>query len=251
MTKTTVDDVWVRSFHRGPENGPTLVCFPHAGGSASYFTSFSAELRSTLQVLAIQYPGRQDRLRDRCLSSIVELAEESYRALRPLLDRPVAFFGHSMGAMIAFEVATLMRERLDAAPTILFASGRRAPSRFRDESVHLRDDAGLIAELKTLSGTDSRILDDEDVLRMILPSMRSDYRAVESYRYRPGPPLTCPITAIIGEDDGKVNQDEARSWGDHTTGEFRLHVLPGGHFYLAEQRQAVADLVARQLLAPA
>ncbi|MFY1614735.1 thioesterase II family protein [Micromonospora sp. WMMD736] len=251
MTKSMVDGAWIRRFHPGPEGGPTLVCFPHAGGSASYFTSFSYELRSAVQVLAVQYPGRQDRLRDRCLSSIFELAEESYAALRPLLDRPVAFFGHSMGAMIAFEVANLMRERLDAAPATLFVSGRRAPSRFRDESVHLRDDAGLVAELKNLSGTDSRILDDEDVLRMILPSMRSDYRAVESYRYRPGPPLTCPITTLVGEDDDKVDLDEARSWADHTTGGFRLHVFPGGHFYLAEQRRAVADLVVRQLLTPA
>ncbi|MGW0244886.1 thioesterase II family protein [Micromonospora sp. LA-10] len=251
MTEAVVDDVWIRRFHPGPRNGPTLVCFPHAGGSASYFTALSSELRSALHVFAVQYPGRQDRLRDRCLTSIFELAEESYAALRPLLDRPVAFFGHSMGAMIAFEVANLMRERLDAAPATLFVSGRRAPSRVRDESVHLRDDAGLVAELKKLSGTDSRILDDEDVLRMVLPSMRSDYRAVESYRFRPGPPLSCPVVALVGADDDKVDLDEARSWGDHTTGGFRLHVFPGGHFYLAEQRQAVADLVSRQLLAPA
>src|SRR3954471_2553827 len=184
----TLDDVWIRRFHTSPAQSPLLVCFPHAGGSASYFTPLSTVLRSTVQVLAVQYPGRQDRLHHPCLSTIDELADGAFAALGPLVRRPIALFGHSMGAMLAFEVARRMRERLDTEPGTLFVSGRRAPSRHRaEDGIHLRDDQGLVAELQSLSGTDPRLLDDPDVLRMVLPSMRADYTAVETYSYQPGP----------------------------------------------------------------
>ncbi|MBO4274845.1 thioesterase II family protein [Microbispora triticiradicis] len=254
MTETLLDDVWIRRYHDGPgTHGPagpaTLVCFPHAGGSASYFSTLSGLLRSSNRVLALQYPGRQDRLRERCLSTIDELADEAFNALEPLMGGPVALFGHSMGAMIAFEVATRMKRRRGLDPAALFVSGRRAPSRDRadDEIVHLGGDSALVAEMKRLSGTDARVLDDPEVVEMILPALRSDYRAVETYRYRPGPRLGCPTIALTGDDDPKAGPDEVDAWRDHTSGEFRMHVFPGGHFYLKEHWTAVADVIAGQL----
>lgn len=250
MTETLLDDIWIRRLDPGPAGATTLVCFPHAGGSATYFAQMAALLKERLQVLAVQYPGRQDRLRDRCLTSIEELAEETYTALEPILTQPVAFFGHSMGAMIAFEVATRMQRRLDLAPAALFVSGRRAPSRRREEeNIHRRDDAGFVAELKSLSGTDMRVLDDPDVLAMVLPSMRSDYTAVETYRWRPGPRLDCPIVALTGDQDPKASLDDVQAWRSHTSGQFQLHTFTGGHFYLAEHQRAVADTVLGRLSA--
>lgn len=248
MSNPADDNAWIRRFHHEPNSRVTLVCFPHAGGSASFFYPVSDALQSTLQVVALQYPGRQDRRQEQPLTTIAELADESFAALRPLMDRPLAFFGHSMGATLAFEVAVRMQRELAAAPVTLFASARRAPSRHRVETVHQRDDDGIVAELKNLSGTDSRIMGDEELLRMILPAIRSDYTAAETYRYQPGPMLDCPIVTLVSDSDPKVTVDEAQSWADHTTGGFELHTFSGGHFYLAQHQRAVINLISDQLL---
>ncbi|MEY9840335.1 thioesterase II family protein [Streptacidiphilus sp. EB103A] len=249
MTDPVLDDVWIRRFHSAADQAPTLVCFPHAGGSASYFRPWSEALAPRVQALAVQYPGRQDRLHHPRLTSVADFADEAFIALEPLMDRPLALFGHSMGAMIAFELGLRMRSRLGMEPSALFVSARRAPSAGKpDGAVHLLPDDQLVTHLHHLSGTDSRILDDESVLRMILPPMRSDYQAIETYLYRPGPPLGCPVVVLVGDDDGTITPSEARSWEAHTTGPFALHVFSGGHFYLAEHQQALADLVTRELL---
>ncbi|UED87197.1 thioesterase II family protein [Streptomyces profundus] len=239
----STSDRWVRRYHPAPEARTRLVCLPHAGGSASYFHGVSKALSPAIDVLAVQYPGRQDRASEPGVPSIEELADQVVAALRPWADRPLTLFGHSMGASLGFEVGI----RLEAAGvrlTALFASGRRAPSRHRHETVHLRDDEGLIAEVKSLAGTASSLLGDEEVLRMVLPAIRNDYRAAETYRPEPGPRLSCPVLALVGDRDPKCTVDEARSWGEHTGGAFELRVFPGGgHFYLNDSVPAILDLI--------
>ncbi len=209
-----------------------MLCFPHAGGSASYYFQLSQSLSPGIEVLAVQYPGRQDRRHEPCIDSIQDLADHISGALSPWADRPLAFFGHSMGAIVAFEVARRFQGHAAAVPSRLFASGRRAPSRHRDEDIHLRDDDGVVAELRRVGGTDQRVLDDNELRAVILPVTRCDYRANETYAWAPGPLLDCPITALVGESDPHVTIDEAAAWGDHCAGEFDLRVFPGGHFYL-------------------
>jgi pyochelin biosynthetic protein PchC len=233
---------WIRRFHPGPKDAPRLVCLPHAGGSASYFFPVSRQLASVADVLAVQYPGRQDRRHEPCLDSIAALADALAGELRPYGDRPLTLFGHSMGATLGFEVA----RRLEAAGVRvrhLFASGRRAPSTARQERVHLRDDDGLIADIKRLSGTDAQVLGDDEIMRMILPAIRADYRAAETYRCPPGPPLACPVTVLTGDADPHVTDEEARAWQQHTTGPFDLKVFAGGHFYLNSHAAAVISLI--------
>jgi pyochelin biosynthesis protein PchC len=238
MTDT---DLWVRRFHPADGAATQLLCLSHAGGSASYFFGVSRALSPEIDVLAVQYPGRQDRLREPCLNSVDALADGLVAAIEPLLSRPVTIFGHSLGATLGFEVA-LRLERAGVTPTALFASGRPAPSRHRSEHTHLSDDAGLLANVRALGGTDTSLLDDEDVRRMVLPAIRGDYIAAETYTYRPGTRVSCPIVALTGDRDPKVTVDEASAWREHTTGDFDVVVYPGAHFFL---NQHVADILRR------
>ena len=235
-------DAWIRRFHPVSDAPTRLVCFPHAGGSATFYFPVSRALSPEIDVLAIQYPGRQDRRTESCVDSIGELADIIAAHLEPLADKPITLFGHSMGAMIAFEVARRM-EKGGTTPLRVFASGRRAPSCHRDERVHLSSDDGLVAELKSLSGTDSAVLGDDEIIRMILPSVRSDYKAVETYLYQEGPLLTCPITVLTGDQDPMVTMDEAKAWAGHTDGQFDLKVYPGGHFFINDHATAAMRLI--------
>ncbi|MFJ6725204.1 thioesterase II family protein [Streptomyces sp. NPDC091281] len=249
MSVSPADDgLWCRRFHPAPDAPHRLVCFPHAGGSASYYLPVAAALSPRVDVVAVQYPGRQDRRAEPLLDDIGTLADRVHEALRGWDDRPLTFFGHSMGALVAFEVARRF-ERDGGGPTRLFASGRRAPSRYRDENVHRRDDDGIIAEVKSMSGTDDRLLGDDELLRMILPALRGDYRAVETYRAEPGATVACPVSALVGDDDPKTTVDEARDWERHTTGGFDLTVLPGGHFYLNDRAADVIKLLGEHIAA--
>ncbi|EST36340.1 thioesterase II family protein [Streptomyces roseochromogenus] len=240
------DRLWIRRYHPRPDAAARLVCLPHAGGSATFYHPVSASLPASVDVLAVQYPGRQDRRNEPCADSIQELADHVTSVLLPWTDRPLLFFGHSMGATLGFEVARRLERDHGVVLHALFASARRAPSCPRDESVHLRDDDGLIAEMRNLSGTDSAILDDEELIRMALPAIRADYRAAETYRYEPGPNLRCPIVGLVGDDDPKVTVDEARAWSRHTDASFDLHVFQGGHFYLTSHQREVLDLLAKE-----
>ena len=245
MTVTDSSDLWLRRFHPAPDAPVRLVCFPHAGGSASFYFPVSAALQSDADVTALQYPGRQDRRSEPNVDDIGELADRIAPVVAPLFDRPVVFFGHSMGAILAFEAA----RRLEAQghqPAMLFASGRRAPSTRREESVHQRDDDGIVAEMKAMSGTDAQVLGDEELLRMVLPALRSDYRAIETY----GPvdaTVDCPITALVGDDDPKTTVPEADVWRAHTTAAFDIQTFKGGHFYLSPRAAEVISLTREAL----
>jgi surfactin synthase thioesterase subunit len=241
--------VWLRRYRPAPAAPIMLVCFPHAGGSAGFYLPLAAALSPAVDVFSVQYPGRQDRLAEPCLDDIGVLADHVVTALRPQVDRPVALFGHSMGALLAFEVA----RRLAVDPAVdlvrLFVSGRQAPSIYRDpaKAVHLRDDDGLVAELRLMRATDTQVLDDDDLLGMVLPAIRADYRAVETYRAAPGSVVRCPITALVGVADQYVPVADARRWAEHTTGGFDFREFPGDHFYLVEQHADVTTLLADRL----
>ncbi|CAM5312618.1 thioesterase [Streptomyces pilosus] len=253
MAGVTTDSAsWVRVYHPSPAPKARVVCFPHAGGSASFFHPVSSALRPDIEVLAIQYPGRQDRRAEAPLTDIGTLADRVLDALRPHLVREPrpAFFGHSMGATVAFEVAVRMR-REGLAPTVLVASGRRAPSERRSEDVHLRDDAGLVAEIRKLSGTDSRLLDDEEMLHAILPAVRADYRAIERYVGASDAVVDCPVEVFVGDTDEQVTAEEADAWRRHTSGAFAVHTFRGGHFYLTTRAAETIERLAATVRAHA
>jgi surfactin synthase thioesterase subunit len=149
---------------------------------------------------------------------------------------------------VAYEVARRLEQRPSAPrPEALFVSGRRAPTVPRADRLHLESDDRLVAELRRQGGTDPRLLDDKEILGMILPALRADYQAVETYTYRPGPPLAIPLTALVGDADPRATPAEAAAWGDHTTASFGLEVFSGGHFYLTEHQETLAALLRSRL----
>ncbi|MER5796548.1 alpha/beta fold hydrolase [Streptomyces sp. NPDC001980] len=230
---------WIRRFHPAPAAGKRLVMLPHAGGSASFFFPASRALAPEADVLAVQYPGRQDRRGEACVDDMDTLADLVAVELLPWADRPLALFGHSLGAVLAYEVARRLEDR-GTVPLKLFVSGRRAPADQRGESVHLLGDDALVKTMTALAGTELDV-PDEEVLRLALPSLRSDYKAVETYQYRPGPPLRTPVTALTGGRDPKVTPEEAGQWSQYTTGTFELRVFDGGHFYLVRHLDRVVE----------
>ncbi|MEN3357462.1 MAG: hypothetical protein V7637_1444 [Mycobacteriales bacterium] len=241
-------ETWIRRLQRTTGGEISLVCLPHAGGSASFYFPLAAAMPPQIEVLAVQYPGRQDRRAEKPIGSIVELADRLAEALRPMTGRRLALFGHSMGAVVAYETARRLERGGATGPEMLFASGRRAPSRHRADTVHLRDDDGIVAEIGRLNGTDPRLLADPEVREMILPAVRGDYRAIETYRHPPGATVRSPITVLVGDADPHTTLEEASAWAGHTTGGCSVRVFPGGHFFITPALPEVVDTVCRVLL---
>lgn len=235
-------DLWCRRYRPAKDALARLVCLPHAGGSASYFLPVAAALSPAVDVVAVQYPGRQDRRTEPPITDMATLADRVHAVLRQEPELPLTLFGHSMGAVLAFEVS----RRLEAdgrGPVRLFASGRRAPSAERTENCHQLSDDGILAEVRRLDGTSSSLLMNEELMRAALPALRADYQATETYRCAPDVKVACPVTVLTGADDPKTTEDEAAAWAAHTSGTFDLQVFPGGHFFLTDH----VDQIIKQL----
>ncbi|WP_190200590.1 alpha/beta fold hydrolase [Streptomyces djakartensis] len=235
-------DLWLRRYRPSTAPVARLACFPHAGGSASAFLPLIRELPQEIEVLAVQYPGRQDRRAEPLVDSIEQLAAPLADVLQAQTGPPLVLFGHSMGATVAYEVARILEQR-GAGPAALVVSGRRAPTVNTVSAVHLYDDDRLIEELRSLDGTDSSLLSDPELLELVLPAIRNDYRAVGHYVHRPGTPLACPLTVLTGADDPNVSAAEAAAWSQVAAADPHVHTWPGGHFFLFERPAEVSAAV--------
>lgn len=214
--------------------GPTLVLFPHAGGSANFYQRFSLA-NGFGQILAVQYPGHGERLKEPLVASIPELAEMIEPVLSHAVEHPLVLFGHSFGALVAFEVA-LRLEKQGTPPVALFASGRRAPSRRRAElKTRFADPDSLVEHLVALGGTDDRITRDPEMLEMVQPILQNDYNATIDYFPGPATAVDVPLFCALGREDPEVTLNEGRSWADHTLAGFRIRVFNGRHFYFLDQ----------------
>ncbi|ANN21610.1 hypothetical protein SD37_07290 [Amycolatopsis orientalis] len=244
-------DVWLHRWRPRPRAGTRLVCFPHAGGSAAFFAPWSTKLPAEIDVAAVRYPGRADRLAEPPLTSMSTLVDEIARALEPLADRPTVLFGHSLGALVAYEVARELTRR-DVPPARLIVSGRRAPGDAPGGTKHLLSDDELVGELVRLGGTEPGLLASEDARSVFLPAIRADFRLAENYRRLPGREPSCPLTVLVGDEDTEVDARRAGLWAGHTTnGTCTTHVLPGGHFYLIPREKTVLALLVEACAIPA
>jgi len=227
---------------RAPRPSVRLACVPYAGGGASAFRAWSELLPDEVEVVPVQLPGRENRLREPPFEILSELVAALAAALEADYDgTPIAFFGHSMGALVSYEVARLLRRRGKLQPICLFVSGHRAPHLSRSgREIHELPDADLVAELSRYGGIPGQVLAQPEFLRLLLPALRADLRMSGTYTYADDAPLGCPISALAGVSDPLMTAAEVQAWRRHTSADFRLHMIPGDHFFLNTAR---AELV--------
>jgi surfactin synthase thioesterase subunit len=224
-----------------------LFCFAHAGGGPSFFRPWRAPLAPEIAVRRVLLPGREWRLEEPPFRHITELLGPLCAALEPHLDQPYAVFGHSMGAVVAFEVARWFSRSSAAGPRCLIVSGRRAPGLPPGRRLSELPDDEFVAEVGRLNGIPPEILDEPELLEMMLPALRADYELTETYQPLPGGLLNCPVVAYLGTDDPEVDYDAMLRWREVTTGEFSVRLFRGDHFYLKGGRPDVLEAVRDDL----
>ena len=241
-----ISSPWIVQPRPRPNAAMRLFCFPYAGGAPHIFRDWPANLPSFIDVCAVQLPGRGNRLRERSYTSFKDLVPDAAIALRPFFDRPFAFFGHSMGALAAFEVARVLRDSGSRQPEILFVSGSRAPQLPRKgmKTYDLPDDE-FIEELRRLNGTPAEVLEHPELLQILLPLVRTDFAVTESYEYVEQPPLNCPLVVFGGLADNEVRRERLEPWREQTTGPFKHVMFPGDHFYLHSQQRTMLTTISR------
>lgn len=210
-----------------------LFCLPHAGGGARAFHSWSAALPASVEVCPVLLPGRETRLSEPLYTQIEPLVSVVTQELRPWLDIPYVVFGHSMGALLAFEWVRRLQREGDLMPAWLFLSGRRAPDEPGDTSLlESLTDCEFMTELsRRYNGMPDELLLDAEFMEGVLPILRADIAMVESYRFQEGESLNCPITVFAGSQDTSVNWDQSLAWKRQTSRRFAMQILPGGHFF--------------------
>lgn len=242
---------WLPSLARAEPGALPLFCLPHAGGGASAFRGWAGRIPG-VAVLPIQPPGRETRLRETPFQRMEPLAAELAGVLTAVAGTaPYAVYGHSLGALVAFETLREIRRCGGTSPVHLFVSGCMAPQCACDdgEPIATAPLETLVRKLRELGGTPDWLLDDPSVLEMIVPPIRADFAVKESYAYYPEPPLAVPVTVLASSGDPRAPHGRQDRWRDQTTAAFRLHTLAGGHFAVFEQTHLTLRHVASALAA--
>ena len=238
---------WLVNWEPNRRAGVRLFCFPYAGGGDSIFRSWQQILSDTIEVCPVQLPGRGLRINEPLCTEMSQLVRDMGQALAPCLNKPFALFGHSMGALIAFELARYVRNEYRVQPLHLFASGRCSPQ-ITNEPFDLKQfDSELPEMLRRGNGTPEEVLEDPELMELVLPVLRSDWALCKSYIFTPEPPFNFPITAFGGLDDPGVPRRYLEGWCEHTTGPFVLRMLPGNHFFLKTSRLLLLEAISKEL----
>jgi medium-chain acyl-[acyl-carrier-protein] hydrolase len=241
---------WINGIVAPAETGAVrLFCFPHAGGGASVFRSWMPQLAPGIEVYPIQLPGREGRWLEPRVARASDLIQTLIEEVGFLFHPPFAFFGHSMGALIAFELARELRRSGGPQPDILIVSGARAPHvADPDPPMHQLPDDLLLEDLKLLDGIPAELLEEPEIVSMMLPTLRADLTMCETYEYRNEQPLDCSISVYGGDSDRKIHLEHLSPWEIHTARGFQLRMFPGNHFFfIRDSRATVREALCEDL----
>lgn len=225
-----------------------LFCFPYAGGSAVAFHRWPEGLPGDVEIRSLQLPGRSFRLAEPPLPRLDRVLDAIEPVIAPLLDLPFAFFGHSMGGLIAFELARRLRRRGHREPACLLISARRGPDVPETQRpIRALPQAQFLAELSRRHGAPAELLQNPELIELVMPSLRADFELLETYAYVDEEPLGCPITIFGGKGDTGVPMAHLEAWRAHTREPLRMHLLPGGHFFLQSAQAELLALLSAEL----
>ena len=241
---------WIAPYHkRNPQASIRLFCFPYAGGGASVFARWIKDLPPDIEVCPVQLPGRENRISEPCLIDVKDVAAHAAEALAPYLEMQFAFFGHSLGALVAYELAQTLRRTLNVQPRHLIVSAHRAPQApFPLAPTWQLPDADLKQRLLELNGTPKEVLQHPELLELVLPLIRADFRLDETYTHASDhTPLDCPITVFGGRNDVEISAADLEAWREATRAGFELKMLDGDHFLIQSNATALIQEVGRIL----
>jgi medium-chain acyl-[acyl-carrier-protein] hydrolase len=243
-------DRWVPFRSEGAVVRCRLFCFPHAAGNAAFYRPLRRFMPPEIDLCPLELPGRAARLDEAPLTSMSALMEQLDHTLKPLMEAPFGFFGHSVGTCMAYEAARQLRSADGRTAVHLFVSGRGSPhfAPADHPPARLRSDHDLLSILRRFGGTPPAIMRRPELIAVLLPALRADLALVEGYAVHPGNPIACPITAFGGADD-LSHSGSLQSWRHFTRGKFRICIFPGGHFYFSPSAAALAREIIQDLFA--
>ena len=246
MNTTQMKTPWLLCPRPNSEAKLRLFCFPYAGGGDQVYRKWADQLPEIVETYLVQLPGRGSRLLEKPFTNLVELSKSLAGAILSYLDKPFIFFGHSMGAMVSFELARQLR-RGGLEPMHIFASGCHAPQIPDSNVLHDLPESELVKELHRLNGTPKEVLENRELLSIILPALRADCMMTETYVYTNEPPLSSPITVFGGLRDPLVKREELEAWREQTNASFSLRMLEGDHFFLHTSTPVLLSSLSKEL----
>ncbi len=250
MTAKLTFDPWIACPKPNPQARLRLFCFPCAGGTSSVFSTWPNSLPPDVEVCSVQLPGRGRRLIEPAFTRLSLLLQALVPILRPYLDIPFAFFGHSMGGMVSFEIARQLRRQNLPSPVHLFACSCPAPQiPIRKPFIHTLPEAAFIAELRyRYNAIPQMILHNDELMQLFLPILRADFAIIETYAYTNERPLDCPISVFGGLQDGAISYEQLEAWRNQTSRSFLLKIFPGDHFFLHNPKSPFLPALSQQML---
>jgi surfactin synthase thioesterase subunit len=238
---------WFPYWKPQPQARLRLFCFPFAGGSASALHRW-ATLGPSVEVIAVQYPGRESRFHDPPFKRISELVDTLGPVMLPLMDRPFAFFGYSLGSAISIMLAYWLRRAGAPAPRGMMMAAGMSPRLLTPRGTHALSDEALIAELRNYGAAPPQVLAHRELMDLLLPMIRADFEMLDTLVHPDEPPLAVPMAVWGGKEDSRIPEESLAAWREYTTQDFSLEMLPGGHFFIFSAADPLREAVERTLI---